>query len=78
VRPIRQEERPTKTEDLANFFGTHKDEEDGDEDEEEAGPGGIVGLFETISKLHADTGNNFQVTRQEATSRQTPPEEEIG
>jgi hypothetical protein len=25
--------------------------------------GGIVGLFETISKLHADTGNNFSVTR---------------
>jgi hypothetical protein len=72
VRPIRQEERPTKVEDLANFFGSHEEEEGGEDS-----PGGIVGLFETISKLHSDTGSNFQVTRHQATS-QTPPEEDNG
>jgi hypothetical protein len=35
------------------------------------GSGGILGLFESISKVHADTGNNFSVTR-----HQTGPQDD--
>ena len=53
--PFMQEDRPTRQHDLANFFGL----------KEEESAGGILGLFETISKLHSDTGNNFSVTRRQ-------------
>jgi predicted house-cleaning noncanonical NTP pyrophosphatase (MazG superfamily) len=85
-------ERPTRHQDLSEFFQTSTERGDElrdelrdevreelrdelrDEQRDELSnlmtllqdknrQGGIVGLFETISKLHADTGNNFSVTR---------------
>ena len=67
-------ERPTRHQDLDNFFGSAADELDGGGLKgllhEKDRPGGILGLFETMSKLHSDTGNNFSVTRQQAAGAQ--------